>query len=570
MKREPRFPDISTSADLCSGTADILDSYDDVLWDELCDLSTDFASESRVTPIDLISGASPVKKNSNVRVQSFESCSNNAATAIHNDRQFTSCFGRGASFNFNPNAARNPSQLQNADKIEHFQQNNPRSTWPVSPASSESTISTSDSLSDPCTISTADKRRQKNREWMRKARQKQREELDNMKITVARLEKQYAELSVQASSGGKLISQSRVASDYTQAVDLSRRLGAENLYLKSEIQQQATWKLNLSRVLQSRHEVDGPRWAQQFQQPALGGEAVLRMQLDILDEFDAREEFGFHPLSDLNLTHVILENSRTIARVQSRLMIPSSSDTDYGARTTRMQAFGWNMVQRVQGQIMECVFTKKFYGLNVADLMQKTWANDMRLGEYKKVKGETCRLEVLQQVNPNAYVVGRDVVSPTEDIATFRSVYVRFLIETSRRLPASNGSMTIPTCIDANAPTTPPQYADSDSECEEVMLEAKGFILGTQSIGTDYTRIPREKDIGNKVAWAHISLSIEFLNVVNPVTHEVYQQLRWSGRTDYCGPHHAIRNASDMMQGLLRWELLVISPALKLVSLSIK
>ncbi|EEY63411.1 uncharacterized protein PITG_15133 [Phytophthora infestans T30-4] len=249
-------------------------------------------------------------------------------------------------------------------------------------------------------------------------------------------------------------------------------------------------------------EVDGPRWAQQFQQPSLGGEAVLRMRLDERDPFDAREEFGFHPLTDLGLTRVILDNTRTISRVQSRLLVPSSFDTDDGARTSRMQIFGWDMVQRVHGNILECVSTKKFYRLNVAELMQKTWANDMRLGEFKKVKGETSRLEVLQQVNPNAYVLARDVMSPAKDISTFRN--------------------------------------------------------------------PREEDVRNKVAWAHLSLSIEFLNVVNPVTGEEYQQLRWSGRTDYCGPDHAHRNASDMMQGMLRWEMLVIAPAVNLVSLPIE
>ncbi|KAG3247264.1 hypothetical protein PI124_g8010 [Phytophthora idaei] len=193
----------------------------------------------------------------------------------------------------------------------------------------------------------------------------------------------------------------------------------------------------------------------------------------------------------------------------------------------------------------------------------------MRLGEFKKVKGETSRLEVLQQVNPNAYVLARDVMSPTEDISTFRSVFVRFLIETSKKIPLSRAT-SAPTVIDASAPPTPPQYADSDSDSEELMLNATGYVLGTQSFDTDYSRNPREEDIRNKVAWAHLSLSIEFLNVVNPVTGEEYQQLRWSGRTDYCEPKHAQRNASDMMQGMLRWEMLVIAPALNLVSLSIE
>ncbi|KAF4317431.1 hypothetical protein G195_007048 [Phytophthora kernoviae 00238/432] len=314
-------------------------------------------------------------------------------------------------------------------------------------------------------------------------------------------------------------------------------------------------------------KVDGPRWAQQFQQPSLGGEEVLRMQLDKMDELDASEELGYHALSDLDLTHVILENQRTIGRVQSRLFVPSSLDTEGGTRTRRMQTFGWDMVQRVDGNIMECVFTKKFHGLNVAGLMQKTWANDMRLGEFKKVKGETCRLEVLQQVNPNAYVLCRDVMSPTQDISIFRSVFVRFLIETSKKISASSGVSSSGTGIDASAPSTPPQYAESDSDCEELMLEATGYVLGTQSVDTDHSRHPRAEDMFNKVAWAHLSLSIEFLNVVNPVTGEEYQQLCWSGRTNYCGPEHAQRNASDMLQGMLRWELLIIAPALNLCSL---
>ncbi|KAL3663762.1 hypothetical protein V7S43_011177 [Phytophthora oleae] len=563
MKRDLKAPATSSAASTSdywqSEATDVLDSYDTVMWDELRDLSrpqtpdSDSQFQLSVTPNDAICGFNPFQPPS----ASVYLSSGGANTGNVSFVPFT---GGGIGLDF-----RQTTQLGNAGGIDHYyEQKAAAPVWPASPATSSDTFSDS---SQSTGTSAMDKRRQKNREWMRKARQKKRDEVSSMKITVARLEKQYEALSLQPAGGGALIPQSRVSSEYTQAVELSKRLGAENLNLKAQIQQQALWKLNLSRVLQSCQEIDGPRWAQQFQQPALGGEAVLRMQLDKLSEFEAADEFGFHALDDLGLTHVILENSRTISRVQSRLLVPSSSDSDDGARTRRIQTFGWNMVQRVQGNIMECVFTKRFYGLNVAQLMQKTWANDMRLGEYKKVKGETCRLEVLQQVNPNAYVVGRDVMSPTRDITTFRSVYVRYLIETSRRLPAS---MATPTCIDASSPSTPPRYTDSDLECEDILLEASGYVLGTQSIETDFSRHPRQEDICQKLAWAHISLSIEFLNVVNPVTREEYQQLRWSGRTDYCGPDHAQRNASDMMQGLLRWEMLIISPALNLVSLSIE
>ncbi|KAL4163962.1 hypothetical protein KRP22_004586 [Phytophthora ramorum] len=534
MKRE----DVTTptpSIDWQSDADALLESIDDVTWDELRGLSPP------QTPVEVIRGASPIQSPAG-HVLTLRS---STGSRIGGDEQepLTSLMDGMDAFGAMPmmDTPLSWSRLGSAQVLD---------------------------CGEAPHVSAMERRRQKNRDCMRRARQKQRDEMDNMKLTVARLEKQYAELSFQSqhSDSRALVG---VASGYAEAVEVTRRLGAENLYLKAEIQQQAAWKLNLSRVLQSCHEMEGPRWAQQFQQPSLGGEAVLRMRLDERDQFEAADEFGFHPLSDLGLTQVILDNHRTISRVQSQLLIPSSSDSDFGARTRRMQTFGWEMVQRVHGNIMESVFTKRFYGLNVAELMQKTWANDMRLGEFKKVKGETSRLEVLQQVNPNAYVLCRDVMSPTEDISTFRSVFVRFLIETSKRIPASRAA-SAPTGIDASAPSTPPQYADSDSDCEELMLEATGYVLGTQSFDTDYSRNPRPEDIRNKVAWAHLSLSIEFLNVVNPATGEEYQQLRWSARTDYCGPQHAQRNASDMMQGLLRWELLVIAPALNLFSLSLE
>ncbi|OWZ14968.1 hypothetical protein PHMEG_00011474 [Phytophthora megakarya] len=557
----------------------MLDSIDDAMWDELRELSspqTPRSSRSCLSegsapssPLDVIRGASPIHS-PGVRPHTLESGGMNPICG--EDQEPVSQL---SSFQFGMNDAQN-------DELWWLQAPGfPASTTFSAIPMPIPMMDTPMTMSLPWTnaeqnvphVSALERRRQQNRDCMRKARQRQREELDNMKATVARLEQQYAELSFKSNmpqnmTGKPLVS--KKSAGYADAVDLARRLGAENLYLKAEIQQQAEWKINLSRVLQSTMEVDGPRWAQQFQQPCLGGEAVLRMRLDERNEFEAADEFGFHPLTDLGLTQVILENSRTISRLQGRLLIPSSLDTDNGTRTRRMQNFGWEMVQRVQDNIMECVFTKKFRGVDVAQLMQKTWANDMRLGEFKKVKGETSRLEVLQQINPNAYVLVRDVMSPTEDISTFRSVFVRFLVEkTKKKIPASQ-ALSTPTCIDASAPSTPPQYTESDSDSEEVMLEVTGYVLGTQSFDTDYSQNPREEDIRNKVAWAHLSLSIEFLNVLNPVTGEEYQQLRWSGRTDYCGPEHAQRNATDMMLGMLRWELLVIAPAVNLTSLSIE
>ncbi|KAE8888720.1 hypothetical protein PF005_g23213 [Phytophthora fragariae] len=521
MKREMGNSSASDAWQSDTDTDALLES---ITWDELRDLSPPCTPRAFAPPSDAIRGASPLTSPA-VHVHTLRSGTGSGLSPIRgeDEKPLRLQSGGGA---MSLNSSQIDAMWDSVQSTTPLMDDTPMAmTW----------TSGSETQMIPCDqlpiASAMERRRQKNRECMRRARQRQRDELSSMKVTVARLEKQYAELSVQSPvqrGDGALMS--RAATNYAQALELSKRLGAENLYLKAEIQQQAAWKINLSRILQSRVEVHGPRWAQQFQQPSLGGEEVLRMQLDERDPLEAADEFGFHPLTDLGLTQVILENRRTISRVQSRLLIPSSLDSDAGARTRRMQTFGWDMVQRVHGNVMECVFTKRFRGVDVAQLMQKTWANDMRLGEFKKVKGETSRLEVLQTVSPNAYVLVRDVMSPTEDISTFRSVFVRFLIETSKKIPASE-AMATSSGIDASAPSTPPQYAESDSDCDELMLEASGYVLGTQTFDTDYSRNPREEDIRNKVAWAQLSLSIEFLNVVNPVTGGISTVvLEWSDR----------------------------------------
>ncbi|GMF31405.1 unnamed protein product [Phytophthora lilii] len=545
-----------------SGAAAILDSYEDAVWDEM-----------RQQDVAAVSGASPVKSPEQL-VHTLDTSDGRSPIRGEEQAPVSPLLG-GVNGGFGLAAA---SQL---DAVWAAGAANPPKGSKKAAASATRPLTWAsvapEQVLDCAQLPNAGAmqlRRQKNRDCMRRARQRQREELKEMKSTVAKLEKQYADMCLRASSTtddvSTLAAPSTLAKNYTQVVELVKRLGAENLYLKAEIQQRSTWKLHLYRILESRPEMDGPRWAQQFQQPALGGAEALRMQLDRLDEYEAAQVFGFRPLTELDLTRFILDNNRTMGRVQNRLLSPSSLTGEGRTRPRRMQVFGWDVVQKVEGSVMECVFTKKFKGLNVAELMQKTWANDMRLDRFKKVKCETSRLEVLQQINPNAYVLGRDVISPTDDISTFRSVFVRFLIETSRRIPASTESISTPTYVDASCPSTPPLSPGSDSECEDPMLEATGYVLGTQSVDVGGSHLQEDGEHDDKLAWAHLSLSIEFLNVVNPATGEEYQQLRWTGRTDYRGEEHAHRNAGDTLQGMLRWELLTIAPALNLVSLSLE
>ncbi|KAF4147392.1 hypothetical protein GN958_ATG03401 [Phytophthora infestans] len=335
---------------------------------------------------------------------------------------------------------------------------------------------------------------------MRKIRQRQRQELQEMKTVVVELEKEYAELCHRAEAVG---SDTEPASaqidemgeqDHSDLVQLTKKLRSEKLPLRSMLKQKAEWTLQIQRVLD--FEASSLAAAQKFQ-------SNVDVQLDTVDEVQAEEELGFHLLTEWDLTRTILDNKRDIRHVESRLNPPSGL---VDKRTHRMQAFGWDIIQRVEGSVMEFVFLKKFSNLNVLDIMHKTWTNDY---------------------------------SPS-DVSIFRSVFVHFLVEAAK------------------------EFSDTDGSA----LTDTGYVLGTQSIAVDRPSDCIQRDeTGRKMAWAELALTTEAYDVESPMTGDRYQQVVWAGRTDYRTKEDAQRNAADTLQGLLRWEMKIVAPVLNLTSL---
>ncbi|KAG3005126.1 hypothetical protein PC121_g18379 [Phytophthora cactorum] len=378
--------------------------------------------------------------------------------------------------------------------------------------------------------------RLKNRECMRKARQRQRKELQEMQTTVFALEKQYAELSQRSAQAAQnndpAVSQMCQDRKFAEAVAGAKRLGAENLYLQTLLKQNIIWEHQVQRVVD--YDASDIVCATSTQSH------TWQLNLDVLDEAQAEKELGFHRLTDWEFTRIILDNKSDTRNIGTRLL-----QRDNSTRIRRMQAFGWEIVQRIEGGVMEFVFTKKFSDLKVHEILQTKLSTDMELERSRKIKAETRRLQVIQWMGPNAFVFVHDV-SSTGDIAVFWSVVARFLIEDTRDFPL-NGS----------------DLEDKTSG----LVKGTGYILGTNSVNTDKAQHLSEEALAGKLAWADVALSVGIYDVVDPVSCETCQYVRWAGRTDYCSEEHAQRNASDTLQCMLRWEMLVIAPALNLVSI---
>lgn len=398
--------------------------------------------------------------------------------------------------------------------------------------------------------STLEVRRIKNRDSMRRSRQRQRDELDAMKETVAQLESQYEELCLRTASTSLPLLDAQINSNdstssshldsktkareysYMEAIEVAKRLGAENLFLKASIQDQASWKLQLYRVLESLSftgQVDGKA-------------AATPMDVDsgvpsTLEREEMRAIYGFSPLSDEAVKDVILDSTRQVQDVQNELLrsqfIKSPRD--------RLTVFGWDIRRRMEGNEMEFAFVKRFPNASAYQIMKKTWDADLKLERFRKIKSETRRLDILQHANANTYVLGRDVRFP-DDKAVFRTVYLRFRMETSSELPSSpSGGVSHPLC-------------------------KNGYVIGTQSINPplapgEQPMLPSIED-HERLVWADMTLWMEFFNVKDTASGKDCCEVRWTGKTNYKSETQAYRSAADTLLGLLRWEALAIAPVL--------
>ncbi|GMF34360.1 unnamed protein product [Phytophthora lilii] len=407
-------------------------------------------------------------------------------------------------------------------------------------------------------------RRQKNRESMRRSRQRQRDQLQLLRDAVAELEQQYNALRLRAEpSEQRTAGSSESNRKYAEAVELSKQLGAENLYLKASIQYQASWKLELRRVMETTVALD------KFTASAAAPPSPFPFKLEFMNEQEAESVFGFHPLTERDVKDIILQNQRSVKRVQHQLLgnnsqISSGNNSESDVADEDMadevlgpvdhsELFGWDLRRRVRGSDMEFVFTKRFKKLSVSEIMHKAWVNEMRLKGAQMVKYDVQRLEMLQEVNTNAYVLGRDVRSPDEK-PVFRTTLLRYRMETTGEVPCSSSLL---------------------DDAERVLapnLRASGFVIGTQSLNpadnSGAKLLPERAGIepSARLVWAELAHAIEMLQVSDRETGEdQYVQVRWSGKNNYGSPFDAHRNAADMVTTLMRWELGTIAPAIQLI-----
>ncbi|DAZ97239.1 TPA: hypothetical protein N0F65_010401 [Lagenidium giganteum] len=75
--------------------------------------------------------------------------------------------------------------------------------------------------------------------------------------------------------------------------------------------------------------------------------------------------------------------------------------------------------------------SKRLGGIRADELVEKSWKMYTDLDRYRGIYASVRRLDVLQQINDDAFVIRRDIKS-SEDSPIFRSVFLLFRIKTER------------------------------------------------------------------------------------------------------------------------------------------
>lgn len=262
----------------------------------------------------------------------------------------------------------------------------------------------------PEALSALELRRKRNRESMQRSRVREREELTQMREMLHALELQY-EQTVHEKTQQQQQQQRQLGTmdphlvEFNKLADLSKQLKSENFVLQQTLESKRKAYERLERILTDYHN-------EKTQFEDLENEDVLN---------SASVPFAMDRISEPEALQFI---ARCLA------------DVDRFDRTSRptlglgQSCFGW----AVRSQVLDesnvyFLLTKTFPNLKARDVADRTWSlyesgNMLNLNTVRVV-----RYEVLQKINDNTYVIGRDIVHPLHKGVVYRSYFLRFRVD---------------------------------------------------------------------------------------------------------------------------------------------
>ncbi|KAE8891651.1 hypothetical protein PF005_g7859 [Phytophthora fragariae] len=281
-------------------------------------------------------------------------------------------------------------------------------------------------------LSPRSRRRRKNRDQMRVARQKERETMQRLRETVHRLEVRYQETvnrGILNSPNESLSTAAAVdtstdvsSSDYVKLVEEGARLQDENSQFRRALHEKNKLQETLERVYED------------FHQPPTQEE--VRMRRCVFEDQCAHDPWT--PLTEEQVwVYIRATHERVTATLQAISQRAALREMDPSIRPLP-PFLGWQVQYHRENDEVLFSFEKPFYHVTALQAMQHTWDNELSMQSYRKpVDAATQSMTVFQVINDDTYVFRRRI-KVREQIAT--SYYLRFRLKTNSGYAIGNCS----------------------------------------------------------------------------------------------------------------------------------
>ncbi|KAJ0402422.1 hypothetical protein ATCC90586_000020 [Pythium insidiosum] len=416
-------------------------------------------------------------------------------------------------------------------------------------------------------LSPRSRRKLKNRDQMRIARQRERETMERLRMSVERLELRFNELRQQRQDQEK--QQRSCKSDtadgdrreaYARLLAYSSQLKEENFFLKTSLCEKQKLKETLERIASDfSASLDGPSLSATLKDDAphdpndtyIGhGRRTSKRRARPTPRYSDEDAWALITDSHQHIariqsliSHVYRDTSRSVSVVSpgnsggasdDQRAAESSSPDSPLADTTLLSTppppfFGWTI--RHHTHLDSCrlliSFEKAFPHVSAYQSMVRMWENERAMMTYRDAKHAAMQsMHIVRSFNDDTYVFERSLLDPI----TRRSTNSSYLRWRAQKIGRQAGA---------------------------------GYLIGTRSIEDE----DEEQDGGNACAsgnasgsaseWgSQLCLCTEF----RPIVGNAGCFVRISGATNLTHVDDAQQNVAEAIIGLLRWENETIGP----------
>ncbi|DBA02008.1 TPA: hypothetical protein N0F65_000255 [Lagenidium giganteum] len=385
---------------------------------------------------------------------------------------------------------------------------------PVSTTAARGALSALNNATDPATdlamrkkMRALELKRKRNRECMRRARLRKRQERDTIQQTIEDLEKQLAQLRMQKLNDNGHTLSLRDAKDASAG-----KISCDELQMLADAFRREN--AELERVVKHKEAL-------------VASVREIAKEMSLMEVDDANAPFRMDPDEGVDeklflwVYDVLPVLPRlTAANVQTLVQRSYAKIQKYAALAAQCtpsanKVLGWDDKRFLDGQWVNFMFSKDFHHVTLEEVLNKSWTASTDLNKIRAFQPRTQRMRLVRRLDEDTIVIARSMFLPNDDrdYCTIMLVF-RYKTET-------------------------------------------GYIVGTQTVLPDDPLV--RVDPGANYVYVHLCYALIFTYLETGGV-----RAEFGGRVGNGTELYARLVAMDVLLATLRWENYCVGPLLRL------